>query len=157
VRGWKCTAGTLTFNVDNGPAAPLSYGSSRLDTQGVCGGGNNGFIAQENWNLVGTGQHTIRVFDNGVLFSQATFTVTTLGVQFLTGQSATCNTSLAGQDVTLAWQEDQQNFAIAGTSGGGTIYPAVAGTWATSFDFVSEDCNFLSVPPDLPTHVGGTI
>jgi hypothetical protein len=34
VRGWKCTAGTLTFTLDNGPPAQLSYGSSRADTQG---------------------------------------------------------------------------------------------------------------------------
>ncbi len=37
VSGWKCTAGTLTFTIDNGPPAQLVYGSSRLDTQSVCG------------------------------------------------------------------------------------------------------------------------
>ena len=130
VRGWKCTAGNLTFTIDNGPPASLSYGSSRADTQGVCGDANNGFITQLNWNLVGTGQHTIRVFDNGVQFTQATFTVTTLGVEFLTGQSATCNTSIAGQNVTLAWQQDQQNFVItAAGGGGGTSLSDLLGRW----------------------------
>lgn len=45
--------------------------------------------------------------------------MTTLGAEFLTGQSATCNTSIAGQNVTLAWQQSQQNFVITGASGGG--------------------------------------
>src|SRR5713101_475643 len=61
VSGWKCTAGNLTFTIDDGPPARLVYGISRADTQGACGHSNTGFIAQENWNLAGNGQHTIRV------------------------------------------------------------------------------------------------
>ncbi len=136
VVGWKCTAGNLTFTIDNGPPGLLIYGASRGDTQGVCGDSNNGFITQFNWNLVGNGQHTIRVFDNGVQFSQATFTVTTLGAEFLTGQSATCNTSLAGQNVTLTWQQNQQNFAITGASGGGPF----SGTYHISATKTSDTC-----------------
>jgi hypothetical protein len=119
VRGWKCTAGTLTFTIDDGPPAALSYGGERGDTLGVCGDTTNGFITQYNWNLLSTGHHTLRVFDNGQQFAQSTFTVTTLGSEVLTGQSATCTTSLAGKEVTLTWQQDQQNFAITGASGGG--------------------------------------
>lgn len=156
IRGWKCTAGSLTFTIDNGPPASLSYGAERGDTQGVCGDVNNGYVAQFNWNLLSNGQHTIRVFDNGVQFAQSTFTSTNLGSEFLTGQSATCNTGIAGKDVTLTWQQDQQNFVITGASGGGS-YPNVVGTYSTSMDFVAEDCNFLSVPPDLPLHVSGTL
>src|SRR5438874_12058562 len=35
ISGWKCTAGTLTFTIDNDTAHPgsLVYGSSRGDTQ----------------------------------------------------------------------------------------------------------------------------
>src|SRR5262245_58389611 len=87
IAGWKCTAGTLTFTVDNGPPGALVYGSSRGDTQSVCGHSDTGFIAQENWNLVGDGQHTIKVFDNGQQFAQATFTVKTLGHEYLSGLS----------------------------------------------------------------------
>jgi hypothetical protein len=46
VRGWKCTGGNLTYTIDNGPSASLSYGGERGDTQGVCGDANNGFITQ---------------------------------------------------------------------------------------------------------------
>ncbi|HKA55822.1 MAG TPA: hypothetical protein VKJ47_19390 [Candidatus Binatia bacterium] len=116
VRGWKCTAGVLTFTIDNGPAAPLSYGSSRADTQGVCGHSDTGFIAQENWNLAGGGRHTIRVFDNGQQFASADFTVTTLGGEFLTDLSGRCDLRgfpHPGKEVSLRWQESDQNFLIA--------------------------------------------
>jgi hypothetical protein len=113
ISGWKCTAGTLTFTIDNGPPGTLVYGSSRTDTS--CGNPNNGFVALWNWNLVGTGQHTIRVFDDGVQFAQATFTVATLGQEFLSGVSGTCELpNFAGHEVTLQWQEKLQNFAIVG-------------------------------------------
>src|SRR5439155_25535899 len=104
VSGWKCTAGTLTYTIDNGPPAQLAYGISRDDTKGSCGDSANGFIAEQNWNLVGDGQHTIRLYDNGNVFAGVTFTVTTLGTEFLTGHSATCQTALAGKDVTLTWE-----------------------------------------------------
>jgi hypothetical protein len=112
VRGWKCTAGTLTYTIDNGPPAPLSYGGSRGDTQSACGDTNNGFVTQQNWNLLSNGQHTIRVFDNGQQFAQATFTVTTVGAEFLTGASASALALIAGKQVELTWQQEQQNFVL---------------------------------------------
>jgi Matrixin len=114
ISGWKCTAGTLTFTTDNGPPGVLSYGSSRGDTP--CSNINNGFVALWNWNINGAGQHTIRVFDDGVQFAQATFIVTTLGQEFLTGASgAYLLPNFAGHNVIVQWQESLQNFAIIGT------------------------------------------
>jgi hypothetical protein len=153
VAGWKCSAGKLTYSVDNGPAAELVYGVSRGDVEGTCGHNHTGFIAEQNWNLTGDGQHTIRLFDDGQQFAGATFTVTTLGQEFVSGASATCNTTIVNKTVTLSWQESQQNFAITGAGS----YPHVAGQWGVSLDFTAEDCNFLSVPPDLPTHLSGAI
>ncbi len=113
ISGWECTAGILTFTIDNGPPGTLVYGSPRGDTP--CDNINNGFVALWNWNINGAGQHTIRVFDNGVQFAQATFTVTSLGQEFLTGASGTCEIpNFAGHDVTLQWQESLQNFTIVG-------------------------------------------
>jgi hypothetical protein len=114
ISGWKCTAGTLTFTIDDGPPGALVYGSSRGDTP--CDNINNGFVVLWNWNLLGAGQHTIRVFDNGVQFAQATFTVTTLGQEFLTGASGTyLLPNFAGHNVIVQWQESLQNFVIVGT------------------------------------------
>jgi hypothetical protein len=38
-----------------------------------------------NWNLLGAGQHTVRVLADGVEFDSATFEVNTLGEEFVTG------------------------------------------------------------------------
>jgi len=134
VSGWKCTAGTLTYTVDNGPPAQLAYGISREDTQGVCGHSNTGFIAEQNWNLTGDGQHTIRVFDNGQQFAQATFTVTTFGTEFLTGVNYE-QTVLAfpNTDTTtyLKWQENAQNFVITGAVPN-TDFPNILGFYQIS-------------------------
>jgi hypothetical protein len=114
ISGWKCTTGTLTFTIDNGPPGTLVYGSSRGDTP--CNNPNNGFVALWNWNLVGAGQHTIRVFDNGAQFAEATFTVATCGTEFLSGARGTCVLpNFVGFTVVTQWQESLQNFAIVGT------------------------------------------
>jgi hypothetical protein len=116
VSGWKCTAGTLTYTVDNGPSAQLAYGISRDDTKGSCGDSANGFIAQQNWNLTGDGQHTIRLFDNGAEFAEATFTVTTLGTEYLTGVTRVGiapEFPNANTTTYITWQESAQNFVIA--------------------------------------------
>src|SRR5713226_1748458 len=134
VSGWKCTAGNLTFTIDNGPAAQLVYGTSRLDTQSVCGHSNTGFAFLINWNLVGTGQHTIRVYDNGQQFAQAPFLVATLGTEFLRG--------VAREEVVLAfpqsnattylkWQESSQNFVIEAAVLN-TIFPDIRGFYNIS-------------------------
>lgn len=122
VSGWKCTGGTLTFTVDNGPPAQLAYGTSRLDTQSVCGHSKTGFAFLINWNLLGNGQHTLRAFDNGVQFASVTFNVTTLGTEFLTGVSGSFELQdfpQPGKSVTVRWQQSAQNFVITGVGPGG--------------------------------------
>jgi hypothetical protein len=119
ISGWKCTAGTLTFTIDNGPPGTLVYGVSRADTQLACSDTNNGFITEWNWGLTGPGLHTIRVFDDGVEFAEATFTVTTFGTPFLSGATGTYLLSdfpRPGANTTVEWQEQLQNFVITGTS-----------------------------------------
>lgn len=124
VHGWKCTGINLTYTIDTSAHFPLAYGIARNDTIGQCGDSNNGFVVQQNWNLIGTGTHTIRVFDNGVQFAQATFVVITLGAEFLegaNGQYVLPNFPFSGVDVTIRWQESSQNFVIYGVQpGGGT-------------------------------------
>src|SRR5262244_2985260 len=114
VSGWKCTAGSLTYTIDNGPPAQLAYGISRDDTKGACGHSDTGFIAEQNWNLVGNGQHTIRVFDNGQQFAEATFTVQTLGHEYLSGLSGQGTIVNFDNQINVAvqWQESCQCFVI---------------------------------------------
>ena len=85
ISGWKCTVNRLTVAIDGGASFFVPYGSARGDTQGVCNDSDNGFGILVNWNLFGNGTHTIRLLDGGTEFASATFTVQTLGGEFLTG------------------------------------------------------------------------
>lgn len=120
--GWKCQAGTLTASFDGGTPVPVAYGISRADTEDVCGDIDNGFVFEINWNLLGAGTHVIQVFDGGSPFASATFTVTTLGVEFLEGAAASCTVAdfpSAGQSTTLEWEQSLQNFVITDVESGG--------------------------------------
>ena len=117
ISGWVCNASHVYFMVDNSQTAnSAAYGTERPDTLSVCGKTNTGFGLLVNYNSLGAGQHTIRAFADGVEFGKATFTVNTFGQDFLRGASGSFKISgfpQAGTDVTLVWQESQQNFAIA--------------------------------------------
>ena len=55
---------------------------------GECDGrADVGFGLLFNWNLLGDGEHTVRALADGVEFARATFTVTTLGDEFVRGAS----------------------------------------------------------------------
>ena len=112
ISGWKCRAnGHLTIRIDGGGPSPLVYGSDRGDTRSVCGDANNGFVATFNYALLGAGRHTAIVYDNGVEFDRATFTVVTTGVEFLRGVTGSGTATLSnGQRATLQWSEAVQGF-----------------------------------------------
>ncbi len=115
VSGWKCAATRIEVIFDSGAPILVAYGTTRGDTQSACGDSNNGFGLLWNWNLLGAGDHMVRVLDNGVEFARATFTVVSPGGEFLTGLSGEAvsqgfpNQNL---DTTLVWQQNLQNFVI---------------------------------------------
>lgn len=93
-----------------------SYGTPRTDTQSVCGDTNNGFGLLVNTNRLGTGSHSLRALADGYEIGRASFTVTTLGTEFLRGASATYQLPdfpKSGQNVVIRWQESLQNFVIS--------------------------------------------
>jgi hypothetical protein len=115
ISGWVCAAGQVTIGIDDQAPFPAAYGTGRADTIGVCGDADNGFGSLINWSLLGDGTHTLVAYADGVSFGQATFTVTTLGTAFLTGASGQfVLPEFAGSDVTVRWQQAQQNFVIVG-------------------------------------------
>jgi hypothetical protein len=70
-------------------------------------------------NLLSDGAHTVQVFNDGVQFANAAFTVTTLGGEFLSGLSGQCDLKgfpHLGKAVSLEWQEGNQNFMLASVS-----------------------------------------
>ena len=122
ISGWICTANTITASIDGGVKVAAAYGIDRGDTQSVCGDTNNGFILEVNWGSLSNGSHTVRVFDDEKEFASATFTTTTLGVEFLQGAAGMCTVGdfpSAGQSATLEWEPNLQNFVITDVASGG--------------------------------------
>ncbi|HEV8712584.1 MAG TPA: hypothetical protein VGX03_07125 [Candidatus Binatia bacterium] len=150
VVGWKCTAGVITVSFDGRPQIPVSYGSGREDTRPVCGDTDNGFTLLWNWNLLSDGRHTVRVFDDGVPFAEATFTVVTPGVEFFTKGRATVtvrNFPRTGETTTLRWQESTQSFVMVGR--GSVDVENIAGTYQYSGALTTNTCSFSPTEPQL--------
>ena len=115
ISGWVCEAAVVEIEL-NGVPQEAAYGTERLDTEAVCGDTDNGFGLLFNWNLLGDGVHEVVAFVDGVELTRTTVTVTTLGMEFLRDVTGTCEATdfpLAGEHVTLVWQQAQQNFSIA--------------------------------------------
>ncbi len=115
ISGFVCAATLIEIEFNGTATFEAAYGTSRGDTQSVCGDTNNGFSLLFNWNLLGDGTHTVRALADGVEFANVTVTVTTFGVQFLTGVSGSfplTDFPQAGTDVVIQWQQALQNFVI---------------------------------------------
>ena len=114
--GWVCDAAVVELEINGGPRIAAAYGTDRADTAPVCGDRNNGFGLLFNWNLLGDGIHTVRAVADGDEFGRATFTVTTLGVEFLQGthgETVVEDFPSPGEAVRLVWQQANQNFVLA--------------------------------------------
>ena len=129
ISGWACDAERIdiVFNsgTENEMTLQAGYGTNREDTQSVCNDIDNGFGLLFNWNRLRDDQHTVSALANGVEFGSATFTVTTLGQEFLRGASREFvieDFPADGNEITLRWQQSLQNFVIQGDMGssGGT-------------------------------------
>ena len=130
ISGWVCDARRIDIVFNPGTAKEetwrAGYKTTRPDTESVCNDTDNGFGLLFNWNRLGDGQHTVSARADGVEFGRATFTVTTLGEDFkrnVSGEFVVEDFPTEGQDITLAWQQSLQNFAIQGDirSSGETI------------------------------------
>ena len=87
----------------------------RGDTEAACGDMDNGFITQWNWNLLGEGQHTARLVVDGQTIQSNTFTVTTLGEEFIRGLERDVEVTdfpSTGETTRLRWQEAIQGFVL---------------------------------------------
>ena len=94
ISGWSCLGGNLEAEISdaNGVIArvPLPHGSSRADTESACGDARNGFSAAMNWTLLGSGEKTIRLMQNGEAVASRDFSVVAFETEFLRGASGMC-------------------------------------------------------------------
>ena len=114
--GWVCEAEVVEVEI-NGVSQPAAYGTERLDTREVCGDTDNGFGLLFNWNRLGDGEHEVVTRVDGVELSRVTVWVTTLGEEFVRDVAGTCEVAdfpSPGETVTLVWQQNSQNFVLAG-------------------------------------------
>ena len=124
--GWVCAAEVVELALAHLPVQVAGYGTERRDTAGVCGDTDNGFGLLFNWNLLEDGEHAVVAFVDGVELGRATVTVTTLGEEFLRGAEGACvveDFPRGGQRVRLVWQQNSQNFVIAGGSPPAEVFP----------------------------------
>ena len=115
--GWVCEAKEVEIVIDGTSGLKAAYGTSRGDTQGICGDSDNGFGLLYNMSLLGTGEHTAVAFADGVEIGRSTFSVQRLtGGEFLRDRQAKIvlpNFPEDGQETGLEWVESAQNFLIA--------------------------------------------
>jgi len=82
----------------------------------ACGDdGNNAFFSFFNWAILGDGKHTAKAYDNGVVFAESTFEVTTAGEEFLIGASGECQISdfpSPGETTTFEWNQATQHLEM---------------------------------------------
>lgn len=157
ISGWVCNASHVYVVIDGSQTYTMAYGTERTDTLSVCGDTNNGFGFLFNYNKLGDGQHTLQALADGVEFGQATFTVTTLGQEYLEGASRTFELPdfpNPGTTLTLVWQEHLQNFTIAGKNSGTSSLAPGAWTGEDVCFNVSPDGSKLTAEDSLCTITG---
>ena len=91
-------------------AFPFLMVARGADTESVCGNALNGFGATMNWTLLGSGEKTIRLMQNGEAVASRDFSVVAFETEFLGGASSMCSIDdfpSAGQSVAVEWDESQ--------------------------------------------------
>ena len=124
ISGWKCNAENITVTLNGGGHIPLAMGQPRADTRLACGTLDNGFVTQVNWALLGDGEHTAVAYDGGVEFARSTFSVVTMGEEFVKGAMAQCyvpNFPAPGENVLLEWEESTQHFELVRVDSQGQV------------------------------------
>ena len=130
ISGWVCEAEGVEIAIETERGETerqvAAYGTERLDTAArrkdgtpLCGDTDNGFGLLFNWNRLGAGEHTVVAYVDDVELGRATVRVTTVGAgaeeEFLRGAEGECVVAdfpMLGETVTLAWQQNSQNFVI---------------------------------------------
>ena len=119
-----CPAGRESYAICSCPffsSRPPDVGGAAGQPDGtpLCGDTDNGFGLLFNWNRLGAGEHTVRALVDGAALGWATVRVTTVGegaeAEFLPGAEGECvveDFPSPGETVTLAWQQNSQNFVI---------------------------------------------
>ena len=124
ISGWVCEADVVEIMFEShatgeslGPVE-ASYGTERGDTINACGDADNAFGVLFNWNLLGSGVHTVRALADDEEFARSVVTVNMPSTEeYLEGVQRThaiADFPAPGQTTTVEWQAGRQNFVITG-------------------------------------------
>ena len=118
VSGWRCEGSRITAQFDDRDPIEVAYGTPRGDTRGQCADPdrvNNAYVLQWNYALLGDGEHTLRLFDDGMEFASTTFSVQTLGAPFvrgLEGEYLIESFPEETRNAVIEWQQGKQGFGV---------------------------------------------
>lgn len=119
VSGWKCTSNGLTARFDGGEELPISYGTPRGDTRGLCQDPqqeNTAFALQWNYSNLEDGAHSLEILDGGEVWRTVLFEVQRVaGSRFLRGVercSALEDFPYEGDIQFVEWQQASQSFVL---------------------------------------------
>jgi len=151
ISGWHCTATRVQVQIDDFPPLDAGTRTERNDTASVCGRADTGFSLLFAYSLLDPAKrHRIVAFADGVEFARADdFHVASLGVDYLTGVSATAkvlNFPRPGVMASLVWTEDVQNFTLRSTSEA----PTLSGVY---YGAHHVDTYAIPAPPTRSTHL----
>jgi hypothetical protein len=136
--GWVCEAEEVEIVIDGSSGIKAAYGTSRGDTQGICGDSDNGFGLLFNMSLLGTGEHTAVAFADGQEIGRSTFRVERLSTgEFLRDKQALAiepNFPKVGREVWLEWVQSAQNFLITAELDTPDPYDISGGWYSDAYD-----------------------
>lgn len=115
VRGWACDASKVEIQFNEEPRRPVAYGTSRTDTNAICGDDNNGYGMVLAWGLLGHGTHRMQTFIDNIQVADVEFSVDGLSDPFVKGLAAEYRLDdfpSAGNSAIVRWSEADQNFII---------------------------------------------
>jgi len=118
VSGWRCEGSRITAQFDDRAPIEVAYGTPRGDTRGQCADPdrvNNAYVLQWNYALLGDGEHTLRLFDDGLECASTTFSVQTLGAPFvrdLEGEYLIESFPEENHSAVIEWQQGKQGFGV---------------------------------------------
>ena len=119
ISGWHCDADKIEIVIDGRPPKEAAYGTSRKDTEEVCGDSDNGFGYLFAWGLLDEGQHRIRAFADGIEFADHLFYVGKLGdgrfVRDVDAEYVLQEFPDRFSETVITWNESVQNFSIKET------------------------------------------
>ena len=149
VSGWHCDAGIIQIQFDDLDPVDAAYGTTRNDTESVCGDSDNGFALLWAYSLLGPGEHTVRALADGVEFGSATFEVNQLGEGFLRDleMKAEMISLEQGKEFEVTWQQSKQNFVITNVRDTplnvGLLTAVATGTWSGQWQSPAGSGNLM--------------